>query len=369
MDIGKRVSLVDMFREPAEYKPPGTAVEIAASLDYPNLNSQQYRLTGKPTPVNRLYPCLDFVVQNSDELIIVAGNDFQGRRWCSSFYGWEAPERALDASKSCFKRQCRYSITALKFTKDPNLFLLGNDKGSVELWSTSNPARGDGFSLYQVDGQAEHTEGVSAMDVLEAEDSKLVTGSNDGCLKVWNWGAHLQSVSTMYGAHTDEIKGLSANRKEQSLFVSCSLDKSALLWDLRIPRSASALFENHKHAFSTIYWTSKDEANRLVALGDDAGFVHFVDTRQPNVFQHSEKVLRKRIHKISFKGTQFAVIGNTNEVKFYDDRFSLRHECTPAQNYIRDILWETNLPEESRSSNRSSCWLIGWNSFFQRVEF
>ncbi|XP_055600403.1 methylosome protein 50-like [Uranotaenia lowii] len=173
----------------------------------------------------------------------------------------------------------------------------------------------------------------------------------------------------MRGAHADEIKGLSANRKERSLFVSCSLDKSSLLWDLRIPRPASALFEHHRYTFSTIYWTSKNEANRLVALGDDAGYVHFVDTRKPNVFQRSEKVFGKRIHKISFKGSQFAVIGYTNKIKFYDECFSLLYECSPAPNYIRDVLWETDLSPEFESNHSTSCWLIGWDTFFQRLEF
>lgn len=181
-------------------------------------------------------------------------------------------------------------------------FLLGSDKGSVELWSTRNPARGDGYSLYQVDVQSEHIEAVSAMDLFHGDENKLVTGSHDGCIKVWLYGADLASITTMTNAHTDEITALTTNRNELSTFASTSLDRSALLWDLRKPRPATALFAKHQFAFTTAYWTTTDEANGIVALGDAAGSVHFVDTRQPNVFLHSAKVFNKKIHKISFDG-------------------------------------------------------------------
>lgn len=363
MDYQKRLDMIEMFQEPAQYKPPGTAEELACSVDYPNLNSLQYRLTRKPLP-NVLHPCLDHAARNCHGQVIVTGNDIMGRRWGSSFYGWESAGDVLNDATATFKRQCRYCVTALKFTKDPNLFLVGTDKGSVELWSTRNEARGEGYSLYLIDGQSEHIEGVSAMEVLEGEGSKLVTGSNDGCLKVWNYTADLHSVTTMTLAHTDAITGLSTDREDTAVFASSSLDRSGLLWDLRKTRPASALFEGHKFAFTAVYWTTRQEANKIVALGDEAGSVHFVDIRQPNVPTHSVKVFNRKVHKISFNGTHFVVLGNTNQARFYDQNLTLVHECTPAENYLRDVIWETVDPK-----GKSSCWLVGWDSFFQKVEF
>ncbi|XP_058818034.1 protein valois [Topomyia yanbarensis] len=364
MDYTKRLSMIEMFNEPPEYRPPGTAIELTASLQYPNLNSQQYRMTRKP-PANVLHRCLDHVAYNSNGQVVLVGNDLMGRRWGSSFYGWDKTGDVMDASKVCFKKQCKYSITALKFTKDPNLFVLGTDKGSIELWSTQNPARGEGYSLYQVDKQAEHIEGISAMDLLQGDENKLVTGSNDGCLKIWNYGADLHSISTITFAHTDEITGISASRENGSLFVSSSLDRSALMWDLRKPRPASAIFDEHEYAFTALYWTSTKEANQIVGLGDEAGNVHFVDTRQPNVFMHSVQVFSRKIHKIAFNDTNFIVIGNTNQAKFYDEKLILLHESTPAPNYLRDVLWD----EQRESNSIGACWLVGWESFFKREEF
>lgn len=367
MDYAKRMNMIEMFTDPPEYKPPGTVEEIAGSVDYPNLNSQQYRMTRKTTTPTILNPCLELAARNSAGQVVLVGNNYMGRRWGSSFYGWENATDVPDQSKACFKRQCRYSITALQFTQDPNLFLMGSDKGSVELWSTRNPARGDGYSLYQVDVQSEHIEAVSAMDLFHGDENKLATGSHDGCLKIWQYGADLASITTMTNAHIDEITALSTNRSELSTFVTTSLDRSALLWDLRKPRPATALFDQHQLAFTTAYWTTKNEANGIVALGDAAGNVHFVDTRQPNVFLHSTKVFNKKIHKISFDGTRFVVLGNTNRAKFYDTELNLLHESTPVSNYLRDVLWDK--PAATTGQSVVACWLVGWDTFVGRVEF
>ncbi|XP_053697243.1 methylosome protein 50-like [Sabethes cyaneus] len=365
MDYSKRLNMIEMFQEPPEYKPPGTVEQLAATLNYPNMNSQQYRMTRK-LPANVLHPCLECVVMNDQGLILVAGNDFMGRRWGSSLYGWDNINNVMDDSKASFKRQNRHIVTTLKFTRDSNLFVLGNDKGAVELWSTQNPARGKGFSLYLVDSQSEHIEGVSSMDLLESEEYKLVTGSNDGCLKVWIYGADLQSISTMAMAHIDEITGISSNAENGSLFATSSLDRSCLLWDLRKPRPASAIFDEHKFGFSTVYWTSAKEANEIICLGDEAGNLHFVDIRQPGIFLDSVKVFDRKIHKISFNAKNMAVLGNTNQVKFYDEKLQLMHECIPSKSYLRDVLWDKNYTSRSGSG---ACWLAGWESFFQRVEY
>ncbi|XP_055550003.1 protein valois [Wyeomyia smithii] len=364
MDYSKRLNMIEMFQEPPEYKPPGTVEELAASLNYPNMNSQQYRMTRK-LPANVLHPCLDHVIRNDSGLVLIAGNDLMGRRWGSSLYGWEDINVVMDDSKASFKKQCRYTITALKFTRDSNLFLLGNDKGAVELWSTQNPTRGKGFSLYLIDSQSEHIEGISSMDLLASDENKLVTGSNDGCLKVWIFGADLQSISTMTMAHTDEITGISRNAENGSLFTTTSLDRSCLLWDLRKPRPASALFDRHKFAFTTVYWTSTQEANQIVGIGDEAGNLYFVDIRQPGVFVDSVKVFNRKIHKISFSSNHMVVLGNTNQAKFYDEKLTLLFECTPAISYLRDVLWDEN----PKSESSAACWLAGWESFFQRVNF
>lgn len=123
MDYTKRLNMIEMFQEPPEYKPPGTVEQLAGCLNYPNLNSQQYRMTRK-LPANVLHPCLEHIVMNEQGLVLVAGNDLMGRRWGSSLYGWENVETVMDDSKASFKRQHRYTITALKFTKDSNLVCL-----------------------------------------------------------------------------------------------------------------------------------------------------------------------------------------------------------------------------------------------------
>lgn len=124
MDYSQRMNMIEMFTDPPEYRPPATVEEMAGSVDYPNLNSQQYRMTRKTNAPTALNPCLELAARNSAGQVILVGNNYMGRRWESSFYGWENAADVPDQSKACFKRQCRYSITALQFTQDPNLVQL-----------------------------------------------------------------------------------------------------------------------------------------------------------------------------------------------------------------------------------------------------
>lgn len=51
--------------------------------------------------------------------------------------------------------------------------------------------------------------------------------------------ADLTSVHTLRHAHSDVITGVATSLSRANTFASCSLDKSALLWDDRQARPAT----------------------------------------------------------------------------------------------------------------------------------
>lgn len=62
---------------------------------------------------------------------------------------------------------------------------------------------------------------------------------NDFFFQIWDMGtADLFSQGSYRFAHTDSITGMSASNENQNIFVTCSLDKSCLLWDDRETRPA-----------------------------------------------------------------------------------------------------------------------------------
>lgn len=367
MDYSKRVDMISAYSVPISYRPPETLPALAKCTDYPNTNSLQYRLSeAVPLADKQLHPFLDLATVNGVGHVIVAGNTYTNRLWEGGFCGWDKVEELGSEEKVIFSKHCEAIVTALCYTKDDALFLLGNDRGSIELWSTGNAVRGTG--LYPVDNRYEHIGAVTALDIFRGTDRMVISGSMDGCIKLWDYSeGDLHSSRTLQQAHVGAVTAVATDHSQDSLAVSCSHDRSALLWDFRETKPAIALYERHDAAFTTIRWCDEVNWNRLVAVGDAAGQVHFIDTRQPNVLLESVPCFDRKVHKISFHRNYFAVLGNTPEVKFFDDKSKQIHVETSATNYVRDIIWENPKDGDEKASPSLACTLIGWDSYVKRV--
>uniref|UniRef100_A0AAG5DE40 WD repeat-containing protein 55 homolog n=1 Tax=Anopheles atroparvus TaxID=41427 RepID=A0AAG5DE40_ANOAO len=364
MDYSKRVDMVSAYKEPASYRPPATKEELTNSTEYPNMNSREYRLTeAVQLPDGKLCPFIDHMASNAAGQVMVAANQYTSRQWGGSVCAWESAADVLQEDKVSFSLRCEAFVTALCYTQDDLLFLLGNDRGSIELWSTNCSVRGPGYSLYQVDQRHEHIGAITAMDIFHGEDRHVISGSKDGCLKLWDYSeGDLHSTNTLHQAHSGPITGVATDGTQSSLAVSCSRDRSALLWDFREMKPATALYEQHDAAFTALRWTDETSWNRLVALGDEAGRVFFIDVRQPNVFLETIECFDRKVHKLSFHGKYFAVLGNTLEVKFFDADSKQIHVEHSASNYVRDIVWD-----QSATDKAVCCWLVGWDSYFKAI--
>ncbi|XP_058061531.1 protein valois [Anopheles bellator] len=363
MDYAKCVDMVQAYQVPTSYQPPQSLEELAKSTDYPNTNSTQYQLT---QPAKRrdgqLLPFFDLLSVNAAGHVIVAGNDFKSRRWAGSLCGWESADDIGHEDRLSFGRQCEGFVTAMSYTKDDMLFVVASDRGAIELWSTGNALHGPGYSLYQVDHRHENIGAVTAMDIFRGTDRTVISGSTDGCLKLWDYGeGDLHSSQTMHCAHTGPITEVATDTNRSSLAVTCSQDRSALQWDFRQLKPATALHEGHDAAFSTICWADEANWNQLVAVGDEAGRVHFIDVRQPNIFLETVDCFDRKIQRISFHGKRFAVLANAPEAKFYDEHSKEIYVERSATNYVRDIVWD------ERCTDKTVCTLIGWDSYVQKV--
>lgn len=144
---------------------------------------------------------------------------------------------------------------------------------------------------------------VTGLEIFPLDKIKAVTVSSDACIKIWNMGnGELCSINTMRNAHADNISGVSTSHNLENTFVTCSRDKTALLWDTREIRPATSLFDNHSCPFTSVYWTSAEENDNMVILGDEAGKIHVVDPRIPDIFMKTIDVFERRVNKIKFNG-------------------------------------------------------------------
>lgn len=112
--------------------------------------------------------------------------------------------------------------------------------------------------------------------------------------------ADLNSTTTLKNAHFGSITDVSTNPLEDSVFVTSSRDKSALLWDNRLPLPASALYENYICSFTSIQYSADN--NNLIYCGDESGLIYSIDTRKPKELLISIEALDSAINKIKFNG-------------------------------------------------------------------
>ncbi|XP_054741417.1 protein valois [Anastrepha obliqua] len=332
-----------IYRTPEQHQPPDDT-NLAGNTEYPNLNSRDYA----KRPLNRhirMHQAWECIALNTEQQAIIATNKLSGREWAGSIWGFEdvGDGTKLKPAKACYKLQCQTLISCLQYIAD-NIFLVAMRSGRVQVWSTKSEVRSPQtpYCMFLIGDKCEHMRPVTCMNV-KANMEHAITGSKDGALKVWDVGcADLISIHTFRYAHTDVVTGVAASNTETSIFATCSLDHSALLWDDRLTRPAIALCEDHPSRFKNLAWADVNEISNdnMVYLGDESGFVHAVDKRLPHKFVQSSKCLNRPIHKIVPKGNKIAVIGDTNIVKIIEATdHSTIYTNVEAESFVRDGVW------------------------------
>lgn len=234
--------------------------------------------------------------------------------------------------------------------------LLGDTSGHVELLSTKADVRStSSYCLFSIGRQSEHSGSVTAMDVC-ADRSTSLTGSQDGCVKVWDMGSgDLYSTSTYRGAHSREITGIAASPKHPDVFASCSRDHCLNIWDKRLSTPIVDFYETHNVGFTTVNWINEEDSDKdTIYVGDEAGWIFSLDSRVPNKFLTSFKVFEAPIHRLRFNGLNIAVIADSKEIKVLDlaNEGAVLYTNNDTEDYVRDAHWSGN----------AELWTIGWDS-------
>lgn len=73
---------------------------------------------------------------------------------------------------------------------------------------------------------------------------------------------------------------------------------------------------NYENQLTAVYWTTQQENQKLVMIGDECGNVLTVDPRVPNKILNKQKVSNRAITMFCFNGTRiFGVAAETATVK------------------------------------------------------
>lgn len=348
-----------VYQIPEDYQPPVGYEAMAASTQFPNLNSNEYR--AKPvTYEKKVLPCIEILEKDTNNGYIVASNEISGRLWYGNIFGYKSFDdfRTGNIENSLFHIRTESTITQMKLLPGMRL-LIAELNGNVQLYSLSNnmapTSTSNKYCLFKI-GECEHSANVFALDVMRANPSKVITGAADGTIKILDLSHDDIEVHTNRPySHAENVSGISSAPTNEDLYVSCSHDRCILMWDERQPRPAMEIHANHDCNIRTIYWTAEDENKGLVMAGDAAGQILVFDVRKPKEILGKEQICDSWIHGFNFNKNRALIFTNSHRVDVFE---------------VEGAKLKRIFQKETKGVTRSAAWtshdafnVVGWNDF------
>jgi ribosome assembly protein RRB1 len=126
-----------------------------------------------------------------------------------------------------------------------------------------------------------HAEEGYAMDWNPVVAGRMVTGDNDGKIRLWNpsaaGGGSWQVDSKPFCGHTSSVEDLQWSPTEGTVFASASADHSVRIWDVRDNSKAQIAIDAHTDDVNVISWNKN--VGYLLASGCDDGSFKVWDLR------------------------------------------------------------------------------------------
>ncbi|QPG75207.1 hypothetical protein FOA43_002557 [Brettanomyces nanus] len=134
-----------------------------------------------------------------------------------------------------------------------------------------------------------HREYISGLSFLSGSSSQIVTCSGDKSSILWDTTKGGQ-VGTYYG-HLGDVLSLSVNKQDPNGFVTCSCDRMALVWDARIPTSVRKFSVSNVCDASAVQFFPDGHS---FACGSDDGTIKMFDMRSDGeIAEYGTSEIRK----------------------------------------------------------------------------
>ena len=173
----------------------------------------------------------------------------------------------------------------------------------MSLWSTSTDKQGKTGCI--LEGSLVSTGYVTHMTVFKKQSRSFVAATTLNHLVHYDFGStDIKGLYKLSNAHEDDITGVSRDPSMVTQFVSCSKDRTVVMWDLRIqgPEVKNLLYKSEELMFNGIRWCDAEENKGLIMAGADDGCIYSIDLRRPRSFISKMKVANTPVLKIVFDG-------------------------------------------------------------------
>lgn len=199
-------------------------------------------------------------------------------------------------------------MMSIKFSADGERLVAASNKRTLELYNCNTGLQENYFHMYK--------HGMSVIEYMEASDQILVgsIGVTKGDFAVRELNMTKNQFATSYIGHQRPSVSLAVNL-EQKLFVSGGFDKSALLFDFRIPAAQLSLVNLPSVPLVALH----PKTDNLCAIGLEDNRIELHDLRflhQPfTTFKFNKEPIKWINLKFSTQGDQLLISTDSSKVR------------------------------------------------------
>lgn len=350
----------EFFKAPLDYNPPRDT-EINGSTQFPNLNSIEYRNRKVDNEIT-LLPFFEIIAENQDQTsVLLATNSYNQRVWNGAVFGYDQLDDIGKPNAATMNLSLDANVTGMSFVRK-DIVIFTTASGSIQVWSTHSKIRqANGCNLFQVAKKTEHFGLITGFSILgDGDTTKAVTGSTDGCIKVWELTpCDVVSERTYRYAHKDIITAISSKPSSNDLFASCSRDRYLSIWDKRSQKPLVNTHKNEDYANTACLWLKNNGIEKLY-LGDDTGTIYIYDPRKLNECLLSKTIFDRPVYKFKENPSSklLGVLGQTNDLAVIstEEKAEIIYTDSSATDYVRDICWVKDNNQTGHTFHH-----IGWS--------
>lgn len=171
--------------------------------------------------------------------------------------------------------------------------------------------------------------------VLKSDCETLISGGDDGCVRVWKATLDSQTLTISWKEHTSPVTHLELNASEE-IVLSASGDGSCIMWDLVMMHRINALFAQNQFTHIAFH----PDQSQIITTGADRKITWWcaTDLETIRVVDGSDSAIVNSL-SLDQTGDCFASAGGDQVVKVWNyDMGEVTHEGVGHSGVISDVV-------------------------------
>ncbi|XP_018333824.1 uncharacterized protein LOC108742952 [Agrilus planipennis] len=308
--------------------------EIEQVVIYPPNRPLEREFTPSTEPV--LYQYLFFIDVNKRGQFLVGCSNITGSYWEGTLFFYKDGLSAIEHNYSNYFIS-NSSIADGKFFTD-NMLLVVEDSGGLRLLKVPNNPN----SPLKCEALLNTVDGIEKIAVWK--DSNNVISCSDNSIHLWTINDDLLTnpVKEFRNYHTEPVTDIATKVDDEGLFASVSMDRKAVLWDIRQPITpASVLYANEFGSLTAIAWNESN--SNYMAVGSEGGDIYMLDIRQPKDYVNVAHGFECKVHHLKFNdGSYLAAAGDSPGflvLESDDDKLTPIYRNRVHKGFVRGFSW------------------------------